>query len=827
MIPSDKPASTNSRAERELYDSLKALDDKFVVIHSFPWLNSAITKIDARKALIGETDFIILHPDLGILAIEVKGGNFKTQYGRFIYTRTGASFDPFTQLQRGVFTLDNYIKKAGLNIRVGQAFVFPDVVIPIENAPAIIKDTKGFRIYIDASDTGKITSRIIEIMTFWRTGLPSAGLSQENIDKLVNLIAPTGTNLITWEVLIKNDRYRWLALTPQQSMVLNRALDNDRVVIHGRPGTGKTLIAIEIAKRKSLEGKKVLFITFNRPLVDEKLKIELKETSADVMTFHQLCSRASTKFKRQIPLDDDHTGRQWYHEIGPNDLIRAINKSILGHYDVLIIDEAQTFRLDWLYALKNWISHIYIFCDASQSFNFEYKTLPHEIEDLIKVEYAGALTATIRTLREIHERLEVAIPDEIQQVSLRDYEDGRIEERVGILPAIDELAKVLKELEEEGINSEHIAIVHHSSMKLELPEKLKQKVKGCYSSARVRGLEYPIIICINISPDDEAQLISAYTRATSKVIAIYSVDMLNRIDNLERYPFFRQILEKPEIISALKNSEALIMRSLGWRWSSINSNFPYKLKWIESIGMWLVEELEYHYEDIDKKIAHEIYQLFNQYLSHLTNKPATNLPLSSLLPGSSLSFRILTPTHDSYYVLPCSRCNQLALVSKPYDLVSKQFKVSKEICVHCDNPLPEAIPDLSQVKKEIDLFKNRNQASTDEKLALPPHLLAIGILESLISKYPNYKKPICYLLWSEVYMILPRLIIAQVILKKGVGSLITRDELIQRVYLWTHDEKMKNYVPRSMPMWLKQGWLEKSKRKHEFIVKLEFKDNNE
>jgi hypothetical protein len=159
IIPSNGPVATNSRAERELYEALRTLDSEFTVIHSFPWLNSAVATIDYHKAMIGETDFIVLHPNLGILAIEVKGGHFSTQDGRFIYVNTGAEFDPFRQLQKGIFTLDKYIKKAGLRVRVGKAFFFPDVIIPSDFAPPILKDIAGLpdsRIYIDATERSKI-----------------------------------------------------------------------------------------------------------------------------------------------------------------------------------------------------------------------------------------------------------------------------------------------------------------------------------------------------------------------------------------------------------------------------------------------------------------------------------------------------------------------------------------------------------------------------------------------------------------------------------------------------------------------------------------------
>jgi hypothetical protein len=91
MIPSQGPAPTSSRvAEPMLYQALaKQLPDDFTVIHSLPWLAKAVKEIDGRDAPTGELDFLILHPLLGILGIEVKGGLVGYDRNAFVFLRTG------------------------------------------------------------------------------------------------------------------------------------------------------------------------------------------------------------------------------------------------------------------------------------------------------------------------------------------------------------------------------------------------------------------------------------------------------------------------------------------------------------------------------------------------------------------------------------------------------------------------------------------------------------------------------------------------------------------------------------------------------------------
>src|SRR3970040_1819751 len=61
---------TESAAERRLYQGfLEQLDDALVVYHSVDWLLAG-----PRGPIEGEADFVIAHPEHGILVIEAKGG---------------------------------------------------------------------------------------------------------------------------------------------------------------------------------------------------------------------------------------------------------------------------------------------------------------------------------------------------------------------------------------------------------------------------------------------------------------------------------------------------------------------------------------------------------------------------------------------------------------------------------------------------------------------------------------------------------------------------------------------------------------------------------
>jgi hypothetical protein len=63
---------TSSDAERKVYNALKqTLDDNYYVFHSTLWVSPQ----DGGLLKNGEVDFIIIHPEHGILLLEAKGGD--------------------------------------------------------------------------------------------------------------------------------------------------------------------------------------------------------------------------------------------------------------------------------------------------------------------------------------------------------------------------------------------------------------------------------------------------------------------------------------------------------------------------------------------------------------------------------------------------------------------------------------------------------------------------------------------------------------------------------------------------------------------------------
>jgi hypothetical protein len=147
IFPDPIHPNTKSRAERELYDLFRdRLDDSFVVIHGTAWIAH-----DPRSgARDGESDFIIAHPQHGVLALEVKGGQIHLHQRTQKWTSTNVKGkthnikDPFAQARDSRFSLLHKLRFASHTRRyywpVYHAVSFPDVPLSEDLRPDAPRD---------------------------------------------------------------------------------------------------------------------------------------------------------------------------------------------------------------------------------------------------------------------------------------------------------------------------------------------------------------------------------------------------------------------------------------------------------------------------------------------------------------------------------------------------------------------------------------------------------------------------------------------------------------------------------------------------------------
>ena len=294
MIPTDSyfdPAS----GEKEMFEALKKLPEDYFVFHSY----RLVQLIPDKGLNENEIDFLVFHPDYGCLFIECKNSRVKRDENgnwKYLKNENGISKeipmkDPFDQAFSGQHNLFNKLRDS-----------FPNYRDLINNCKFMVAVwlPKYFRRQIDEAEFGpNITKEIIisrEALLYPDETCKQIGALMERMNR-VHLVCKYEEELIidsasgyrhnlshtdamflyhrvlcpTFHAIVnlkKDYEDTYIELLEEQYVILDFLSHQRTAAISGASGTGKTLVAVERARRLSAQGDRVLFLCYNRNLVD-------------------------------------------------------------------------------------------------------------------------------------------------------------------------------------------------------------------------------------------------------------------------------------------------------------------------------------------------------------------------------------------------------------------------------------------------------------------------------------------------------------------------------------------------------------------------------
>lgn len=355
MLAPNTISNDNSRGEKLVFNHFKNdvnIKD-FIIIHSL-FVSKHITRIS------GELDFLVLAPGLGIFALEVKHGKVSRDAGTWKFENrhgkvTTSTIGPFQQVNNTMHSLRKYLNNLAKDVpklkgRIDDFLFGCGVMFTSldefndhgpEAEPWQIFTRTGFRApsshYLHSLSKGfhKKYER-----KSWYDPTKSRP-SKKDCELIYKLLRGdfsydySGINsVLDGENLIDN-------FTEEQFGLLSILEFNNRCLIQGGAGTGKTLMATEIFMRNHKEGKKIGFFCYNKMLgkklnKDITSSLDIAQSKSEIGSLH---SYMMSICKMNPPNID--VSQFFEVDLPFQCLIELEELNEIEKFDLIIIDETQ------------------------------------------------------------------------------------------------------------------------------------------------------------------------------------------------------------------------------------------------------------------------------------------------------------------------------------------------------------------------------------------------------------------------------------------------------------------------------------------------------
>lgn len=293
MIPDQISHTTQSNAERQLFRWLSLIEDPgwSYALHS---LNLA----EHSRKRVGEIDFLLVG-SRGIYVLEVKGGRVAQERGVWRFTDRHGKFhrkreSPFSQAKTAMFALQEKLEEMAPSQLLrrapfGFAVVFPDQDFDTQSVewdPEMVIDRGALQ------RRDGLRRALGRMTSYWKAkpGGRDVPLSQEAVADILQYLRPDFDVVPTLASVSAAAEAELAQLTANQYRALDSNSRNPRIIFEGGAGTGKTVLAAEIARRERNRGNRTLYTCHSsvitgfvaqQPDMDGIQAVPLQRISAD------------------------------------------------------------------------------------------------------------------------------------------------------------------------------------------------------------------------------------------------------------------------------------------------------------------------------------------------------------------------------------------------------------------------------------------------------------------------------------------------------------------------------------------------------------------
>ena len=521
---------TASPAEKKIFHLIEDIEghEDWYCLHS-------LGLADHMYKREGEIDFLLIGP-AGVLVIEVKGGRiyredgmwkFADRYGKVTEKRES----PFSQAKSALYSLRaELLQKCGVAFQdhlFGYGVAFPDISFNIESP-----EWSGQIIFDNDDASLPFEQYIARLISYWSGRQKNVqNIENDTIKELVTYLRGDFETVRSLRSDLKDNEEEVLRLTEEQYFSLDAMAENPRLIFTGSAGTGKTLLALEKARRNEAKGIRTLLLCFNSLLakhLQEIFSVDGESKYVEIKTVHSFLKSHIVKAGLSSELETLlRAGKltQLYKETYPTVFMQAWQDT--EQFDELIIDEAQDVLNDlYLDALNRAVSGGFeqgrwtMFLDPENQKNLFVQLSHARLEKLRSSAGVYTLTINCRNTRPIAVQTEVVSGVKLAKVKKI---EGQPVTYLWHVSQQDHAAKVtiaVNDLLKQGARPEEIVILspkkHTSSLagsgRLRLVKPLydlandatgNEAGKIAYSTVQsFKGLERPFVVLTDIEALD-------------------------------------------------------------------------------------------------------------------------------------------------------------------------------------------------------------------------------------------------------------------------------------------------------------------------------------
>jgi hypothetical protein len=389
-------------SEREVLAALKTLPPE---AHVFVRL--AI--LDPETNRDRELDFLVLHPELGIIIVEVKGHGVEPRGDHWVRnhpdgTQQRLDEAPGEQLTQQQYLLLHFLKAAGVGFvpQITRVLALPS--LPLRAGQSLGPDLPACRI-LTRDKLRQPFLALREAVTAGRPwehwqALPQAShyhIQRDTFQALLKALTPLQLPPPSLAELMEEegevqDREAQFLLDH-----LSHNFSQGRYHVYGAPGSGKSLLGRKVTRLWAAEGRKVLVVAFNKALTyatQSAMDDLIRSRQAVVSTYHDL---AVTLLDDAQALPPFTTQAAFFNTDLPAAMKQA-NAAIRERWDALVVDEAQDLEPEWVEQLQGLLRDpqrdpILVLEDPAQSL---YRETQHGLGQPWRLELSLRQNAAIR-----------------------------------------------------------------------------------------------------------------------------------------------------------------------------------------------------------------------------------------------------------------------------------------------------------------------------------------------------------------------------------------------------------------------------------------------